>query len=146
VLLIDVNVLVYAHRQDTVDHRAYRKWLDDVLGSDGAFGVADIVLSGFLRVVTHPRIFKTPSSPDQAFAFATELRAAPNARLIEPGPRHWEIFERLCRDTAARGNLLADAFLAAIAIERGCEWITTDGDYARFKGLRARHPLRGRTA
>jgi uncharacterized protein len=144
VILIDVNVLVYAHRQDAVDHRAYREWLADVLGSDEAFGVIDIVLSGFLRVVTHPGIFKTPSTLDQAFAFAAELRAAPNATLIEPGPRHWEIFERLCRESSARGNLLADAFLAAVAIEAGCEWMTTDGDYARFKGLRARHPLRGR--
>jgi toxin-antitoxin system PIN domain toxin len=144
--LLDVNVLVYAHRQDAADHAAYREWLTKVIASEEAFGVPDMVLSGFVRVVTHPRIFKTPSTIEQALAFVADVRDAPNALRVEPGPRHWEIFERLCRETPARGNLVADAFLAAFAIEAGCEWVTTDGDYVRFKGLRSRHPLRARDA
>jgi predicted nucleic acid-binding protein len=69
------------------------------------------------------------------------LREQPNRVQLEPGPRHWEIFERLCRESGAKGNLVADAYLAALAIESGCEWVTTDRDYSRFKGLRWRHPL-----
>jgi hypothetical protein len=61
--------------------------------------------------------------------------------VLSPGPRHWQIFTGLCAETGARGNLIPDAYLAALAIETGSEWITTDGDYRRFPGLRLRHPL-----
>ena len=136
-----MNVLVYAARQDVVDHERYREWLDATLASDEPFGFATIVLSGFVRVVTHPRIFQVPSSVSTALTFVDAIQAVPNAVLIEPGPRHWSLFERLCLAGAARGNLVADAYLAALAIESGCEWITTDRDFARFSGLRWRHPF-----
>ena len=67
--------------------------------------------------------------------------SAPNRVEVVPGERHWAIFSRLCREAGARGNLIPDAWFAALAIESGCEWITTDRDYARFPGLRWRHPL-----
>ena len=114
-----------------------------MISADRAYGVADLVLSGFLRIVTHPRIFKTPTPPAQALAFCEELRTRPHATLLTPGPRHWQIFTRLCSETGARGNLVPDAYLAALAIETGSEWITTDGDYRRFRELRVRHPLDG---
>lgn len=139
-LLIDVNVLVYAHRQDAPNHPAFRRWLEAVMQSDRAYGISDIVLSGFLRVVTHPRVFKTPTPLNQAIAFTQDVRDQPNCVVVEPGRRHWDIFTRLCRNAAARGNLVADAYLAALAIESGCEWITTDRDYSRFEGLRWRAP------
>jgi toxin-antitoxin system PIN domain toxin len=94
-----------------------------------------------MRVVTHPRVFRTPTPLDTALAFVAELRAQPNRVLVQPGARHWGIFERLCRESRARGNLVADAYLAALAIESGCEWVTTDRDYSRFAGLRWRHPF-----
>lgn len=74
----------------------------------------------------------TPSTLDEALAFADVIRYHPNVVPIHPGPRHWEIFTRLCRDAKAAGNLVPDAYLAALAIEHGCEWITTDRDFARF--------------
>ncbi|MEN6506639.1 MAG: PIN domain-containing protein [Planctomycetaceae bacterium] len=64
-----------------------------------------------------------------------------NAVSVAPGSRHWQIFTDLCRQTEARGNIIADAYLAALAIESGCEWISTDRDYARFPDLKWRHPL-----
>ncbi|CUS38768.1 putative enzyme [Candidatus Nitrospira nitrificans] len=73
--------------------------------------------------------------------FAVSVREHPNAVTLTPGERHWEIFQRLCREANAKGNLVADAYLAALAIETGAEWITTDRDYARFPGLRWRHPF-----
>ena len=94
-----------------------------------------------MRVATHPRIFSPPAPVEQALAFATALRTQPNAVVLAPGPRHWEIFERLCQAASAKGNLVADAYLAALAIETGSEWITTDRDFSRFPGLRWRHPL-----
>lgn len=139
--LPDVNVLVYAHREDAPGHKGYRAWLEGVVNSDEAFAVSELVLSGFARVVTHPKVFRTPSTPAQALAFADQLREQPQCVLVSPGPRHWEIFRRLVREADAKGNLVPDAFLAALAIESGCEWVTTDRDFSRFHGLRWRHPL-----
>lgn len=140
-ILPDVNVLVYAHREDVTDHARYRRWLEDVVNGPQAFGLSDLVLSGFLRVVTHPRVFATPTPMERALAFAAALRSAPGCVRAEPGERHWDLFTALCRDTGVRGNLVPDAWFAALAIESGSEWITTDRDYARFPGLRWRHPL-----
>ena len=140
-VLPDVNVLVYAFRADTEPHEPHRAFVRGLVEGDEAFGLSSQVLSGFVRVVTHPRIFATPDPVEDALSFTRTLRASERSVAIEPGPRHWEIFERLCRDGNARGNLVADAYLAALAIESGCEWITTDRDYARFPGLRWRHPL-----
>lgn len=142
-LLTDINVLVYAYRADAPDHRAFRDWLVGTIESDEAFGVCDLVLSGFLRVVTHPRVFDPPSPLEHALGFVEVLRAQPNAVTISPGPRHWDIFTRLCRSAGVKGNLVSDAYLAALAVEAGAEWVTTDRDYARFPGLRWRHPLEG---
>ncbi|MEC4889614.1 MAG: type II toxin-antitoxin system VapC family toxin [Nitrospira sp.] len=140
-VLLDVNVLVYAHRQDTPHHDPYRRWLEALINSEQAYGVSDLVLSGFLRVVTHPQVFNPPSTMAKALAFARELRDQPNCTIINPGPRHWEIFTRLCATTDVKGNLVPDAFFAALAIEHGSEWVTADRDYHRFPGLRVRHPL-----
>lgn len=137
----DVNVLVYAHREELPEHIACKRWLDETLDADAAFGVFDAVLSGFIRVVTHPRVFKTPSSLNVALEFANGVRSHPNCIVVHPGGRHWAIFERLCRESSAKGNIVADAFLAALAVESGCEWVTTDHDYSRFAGLRWRSPL-----
>lgn len=139
--LADVNVLVYAHREDAPNHAACRDWLEALINGPESFGISELVLSGFLRVVTHPKVFTRPSPLDDALAFAEQLRSRPNSVAVAPGARHWAIFQSLCVDAGTKGNLVADAYLAAMAIESGCEWITTDRDFSRFKGLRWRHPL-----
>jgi uncharacterized protein len=133
VILPDVNVLVYAHREDAPRHEQCRRWLEGVLDGREAYGVSDLVLAGFVRVVTHPRVFSPPSPTEVALAFAEALRSHPNCVPVAPGPRHWAIFADLCRDARAKGNLVPDAYLAALAIESGSEWITTDRDYGRFR-------------
>jgi toxin-antitoxin system PIN domain toxin len=142
-LLPDVNVLVHAHREDAPNHERYREWLESTLAGESAFGVCDLVLSGFLRVATHPRVFAQPTPLDVALQFVDDVRGRPNCVVVDPGPRHWGIFRRLCQSAGVRGNLVPDAFLAALAIEHGMEWITTDRDFSRFEGLRWRHPLTG---
>jgi toxin-antitoxin system PIN domain toxin len=141
VILLDVNVLVYAFRDASPDHAAYKGWLEAAIELDEPFGVSELVLSGFLRVVTHPRVFDPPAPVTDALAFAEALRSQPTAVTVAPGAHHWAIFDRLCRSAGAKGNLIADAYLAAVAIEAGCEFITTDRDFSRFPGLRWRHPL-----
>jgi len=109
--------------------------------SESAYGMSDLVLSGFLRVVTNPRVFDAPMPTDRALAAADALRARSNCVLISPSQRHWEILGRLCREAGVKGNLVPDAYFAALAIESGSEWITTDRDYSRFAGLKWRHSL-----
>jgi len=140
-LVVDVNVLVNAYREDAEDHDKYEEWLTQTLEGDEPFGLSDLVLSRFLRVVTNPRIYDDPSPIVDALIFVDQIRGAPNAVPISPGERHWEIFENLCRRPGIRGNLVPDAYFAALAIESGADWVTCDGDFARFPGLRWRHPL-----
>ncbi|MGH3547728.1 MAG: type II toxin-antitoxin system VapC family toxin [Pseudonocardiaceae bacterium] len=140
-ILCDVNVLVFAHKEGADRHNEYRSWLEEVMNGDEAFGVSDFVLSSVLRIVTHPRVFDPPSPWDRAREFAEAVRSAPSAVPIAPGPRHWQIFTELGEKAGVRGNLVSDAYLAALAIESGSEWITTDRGFARYPGLRFRHPL-----
>jgi toxin-antitoxin system PIN domain toxin len=137
-ILPDVNVLIYAFRSDTENHPAYRKWLEGVITGELAYGMSPQVLASVIRLATHPRIFARPDPLEDAVAFASTLLDQPHCQIIEPGPRHWSIFTGLCRSAMAYGNLVQDAWLAALAIESGCEWITNDRDYARFAGLRWR--------
>jgi len=140
-ILPDVNILVYAHIEYMPDHQRYRAWLEAIVSGDQPYGMADTVLSGFLRIVTNPRIFDPPSAMESALAFVDRVRYAPSCVVIAPSARHWEIFTRLCQLDGMRGNLVSDAYLAALAIESDSEWITMDRDFARFPGLRWRRPF-----
>jgi toxin-antitoxin system PIN domain toxin len=140
-ILVDVNVLVYAHREGAPDHERYRGWLLGLMRQDEEYGMSELVLSGFIRVVTNRRISNNPTPLDIALRAADDVITRPNCRTLRPGPKHWRIFTRLCRDIDAVGNDVPDAYHAALAIEHGCEWVTTDKGFARFKGLRWRHPL-----
>lgn len=140
-ILPDVNVLIYAFRADARDHVRYKDWLEDVVNGPATFALAPQVLSAVIRICTHPRVFVTPSEPAEAFDFCEALTRQPNATLVQPGQRHWPLFRKLCTEARATGNLVPDAWFAALAIEAGCDWITTDRDYARFPGLNWRPPF-----
>ncbi len=141
-LLLDVNVCVYATRKDsTPDHPRYRTWLEGVLVGDEPVGISELVLSGIVRLLTNHRIFRQPSSTAQAFDACRALRSAPAAVPVRPGPRHWQIFESVCTEVGAKANAVPDAYHAALAIENGATWVTTDRAFARFPGLRWRLPL-----
>jgi uncharacterized protein len=140
--LPDVNVLIYAHRAESPDHPRYAAWLCRTAERAEPFALSELGASGFVRIVTNPRIWEQPTSTEDALEFIARLRSRANARVLTHGPGSWEIFERLCLESQARGKLVADAYHAALAIEYGCELVTADGDFARFAGLRYRHPLR----
>lgn len=139
-ILLDVNILLYAHREDAPEHRAIHRWLTTFLNTGAALGISELVLSSFLRIATHPSIFNPPSTLAQAMRFANQLRELPQCTVINPSVRHWEIFTDLCARANAKGNLVPDAYFAALAIESGSTWITTDRDYSRFPGLRWEDP------
>ena len=140
-ILPDVNVLVYAFRADSDRHSEYKAWLESQISGSAAYGIASQVLASVARICRHPHIFAKPSARQEVFAFCRVLLEQPNATVIVPGERHWSIFEGLCEEAKAAGNLVRDAWFAALAIESGCEWITSDRDYARFRGLKWRPPL-----
>jgi hypothetical protein len=142
VICPDVNVLVYAHRTDAEDHAAYAHWLTEACEGRQPFALSSLVLGGFLRIVTNPRIFREPTPPTAAVAVVDELLDRPQCRVVHPGPPHMAILRDLMVATSARGALVADLQHAAVAIEHGLEWVTNDGDFGRIPGLRARHPLR----
>lgn len=137
--LPDVNVLIYAHREDAPEHDRYAAWLKTLVEADEPFAAAEIVMASFLRIVTNARIFDPPTPMPTAIEFCKNFLGSPRAVFVTSSHRHWELFTQLCG--GIQGPLVADAYLAALAIEHGCELITTDSDFARFKGLRWRHPL-----
>ena len=140
-ILPDANVLIYAFRDDTQNHRLYRGWLDSVVNGDAAYAISPQILSSVVRICTHPAIFPRPSRLDQTLSFCRVLMEQPHCQLIHPGPQHWPLFTDMCARVRARGNLVQDAWFAALAIEHGCEWVTSDRHYARFPGLVWRPPF-----
>ncbi|MCB0970754.1 MAG: PIN domain-containing protein [Acidimicrobiales bacterium] len=137
---VDVNVLVYASRDDADDHAAHRAWLDLARRGPEPLGVPTAVASGFVRIVTHPRIFSTPTPLDAALGFLDVLHRSPAVEQVVPGPRHWSIFVDLCERIGATGNQVPDAFLAAMAIEQGATWVSADRGFGGYPHLRWLHP------
>jgi toxin-antitoxin system PIN domain toxin len=140
-ILCDVNILVYASREDMPDHETFKNWLANTASSHHAYGISELAFSAYLRIVTNRAIFNEPTQLEVALTFVNALRDRRNSVIVSPGPRHWGIFVDLCRKVNAKGNIVPDAYLAALAIESGSDWITTDRGFARFPGLRWRHPL-----
>lgn len=140
-MLLDTNVLIYAHRRDARRHEEYREWLEALIDGPQPYAVSDHALMGMIRIVTNPRIYRQPAMLEEALAFADQYRNQPHAMVVAPGTRFWPIFRSLCDAVGARGRLISDAYLAALAIEHGCELVTTDADFDKFPGLRTSRPL-----
>jgi toxin-antitoxin system PIN domain toxin len=139
--LIDLNLLLYAVNADSVQHVQARTWLETVLSGSEPVGFPWVVLLGFLRVSTHPRILAQPLSPGQSMEIVDGWLAVPCVRILAPREAHWRILRTLLEATGTAGNLTTDAHLAALAIENGCELCSTDGDFHRFPALRWVNPL-----
>lgn len=137
----DVNVLLYAFREECSRHLEFRTWLLDALNGTERVALFEPVLAAFLRVATHPSVFRPPTPRRLAEAFTDACLAAPAAVALRADTRHWPLFRGLCDRADCHGNLVQDAYLAALALEHECVFATTDRDFARFPGLRWRHPL-----
>jgi len=133
--LLDVNVVLSAHRADHPDHALTRAWLENLLASGEQFGVPWTVWWSFLRLSTHPRVFTIPTPLTDAGEFIAALRAQPGHVSVEPGDAHLDCLSKVCGNGEATGDLMPDAVLAALAIERGAEVVSFDRDFARFPGL-----------
>ena len=140
-ILPDVNLPVYAVDETSGYHHAARDWWDETLSSSLRVGLCYPTILGFVRLVTHRKVFANPMSVSDALACVRGWLAQPNTTLVVPTPGHWPLLERLLEATGVGANLTTDAHIAALAIEHGYAVYSNDGDFARFPGLRWVNPL-----
>jgi len=142
VILVDANVLLYAEDGSNPRHVAAREWWDARLSGASPVCLCWTVLGAFIRIGTNPRVFEHPLTLDQALSRVQSWLAQPCVRIVQPTDRHWLVFRKLLVEGQAVANLVTDAHLAALAMEHGCELMSTDSDFSRFPGLKWRNPLR----
>ena len=140
-ILLDANLLLYAHNTSSKEHRPTVSWLEKVLAGSAPIGLSWDTILAFLRVSTNPRIFIQPLHLDMAASLVSDWLAQPNVTIVGPTEKHWEIFARLLPHSRARSSLIMDAHLAALAIEHGATLCTNDRDFARFPGLKVDYPV-----
>ena len=141
-ILVDANILLYAEDELSPHHEAARAWWDAQLSGATPVCLCWTVVSAFIRISTNPRVFDSPLTLDQALSRVQSWLDQPCIRMLQPAERHWTVFSTLLKDGQATANLVTDAHLAAVALEHGCELISTDSDFSRFPGIRWRNPLR----
>jgi len=141
VILVDANLLIYAYVPELPQHEAARAWLEEQLSTAPRVGLPWPSLLAFVRLVTNPRVFERPASIAEAWARVEEWLKLPSVWVPLPTDRHTEVLGELMRKAVDRAQLVPDAHLAALAIEHGLVLCSTDGDFARFPGLRWQNPL-----
>lgn len=140
-IVVDLNILIYAVNADAMSHSQARRWWERALSEGETIGLAWSVVFGFLRLTTNARIMPRPLTPEQAFSIIDDWLAQPIVQTVAPTERHWAIVKELLAPLGAAGNLTSDAHLAGLAIEHGARLFSTDNDFARFAGLRWVNPL-----
>jgi len=135
VFLLDVNVVIAAHRVDHAQHAIARPWFDDVVAGPDWFSVPTVVWASFIRLVTNRRVLGHATPRDDAFDFVDSVCIQPNHVLLTPGPQHLQLLRSVCDEADATGDLVPDAVLAALALEHGCTVASFDRDFARFSSI-----------
>lgn len=141
-ILVDVNLLIYAKMAGLPQHERAREWFDAQLNGSSRVALPWFSLVGFVRIVTNRRAFSPPLSIEDAWRQVEEWTRQPGVWSPGPTEAHGEVLGRLLRSSSASAGLVSDAHLAALAIEHGLAVCSTDGDFARFDGLRWHNPLR----
>jgi len=141
VIIVDLNLLLYATNRDLPAHDAARAWWEGAVSADETVGLAWTVVLGFVRISTSRSVLPMPLAPRRAFEIVDDWLAQPTVRIVEPTERHWSIFKALLEGTGTAANLTSDAHLAALAIEHGALLCSADRDFGRFANLRWRNPL-----
>ncbi len=137
----DINLLVFAYTHDAPHHQAARSWWESCLSGGRTVGISWAVVLGFVRLMTSRVVLSDPMSPIEALGHARSWLDRPQARVLVPGPRHFEILTEIFDASQASGRLTTDAHLAALAIETQAELHSNDADFARFPGLRWVDPI-----
>ena len=140
-ILVDANLLIYAHVSSFPQHARARHWLDAQLSGSALVGLPWPRLLAFLRVVTNPRVFQRPESMAEAWGQVSAWLDAEVAWIPHPTERHRDVLGALLKAAGVQANLVPDAHLAALAVEHGLLLCSTDGDFGRFPDLRWQNPL-----
>lgn len=140
-ILVDANLLLYAHNASATEHSAARQWFERSVGSTDRIGIPWPSILAFVRIASNPVVFRKPATPAEAWKVVKEWFRRDNVWIPTPGAMHGEILESLLADTRVTSRLVPDAHLAALAIEHGLTLCSTDGDFSRFAGLRWSNPL-----
>jgi len=141
VKIVDVNILLYAVDSKAAQHRLARTWWERAVNGDEPIGLPWIVLTGFLRIVTNPRVFAAPHDVSSALARIDRWLALDSVRIVREKDDHWNTLRGLIASAGTAGNLTTDAHLAALAISHDAVLCSSDLDFGRFKGLRWENPL-----
>jgi len=141
VILLDANLLIYAYDSVAAEHARARSWLERRFSTREAIGLSWITILGFLRISTSRRYESNPMSTEEAASVVTDWITLQNVVLVSPTEQHWDILSDLLPKSQARGSLIMDAHLAALAIEHGATLCTNDRDFLRFPGLKVEFPL-----
>jgi toxin-antitoxin system PIN domain toxin len=144
-ILVDANLLIYAHVSSFRQHPQARTWLDAQLNGGAPVGLPWPSLLAFLRIVTNPRVFERPEPMVQAWQQVCAWLDIDTAWIPQPTDRHQEVLAALLNGGGVQANRVPDAHLAALAIEHGLLLYSTDGDFARFADLRWANPLHAHT-
>lgn len=139
--LVDLNVLLYAINRDSTHHAACLRWWERALAGDEPIGLAWVVILGFLRLATHPRVFPQPLDPEDAIDRVGTWLSHPSIRVVREIDDHWRLLAEMLGDTGTAGNLTTDAHLASLAVAHGATLVSCDTDFARFARLRWESPL-----
>lgn len=140
-ILVDANILLYAEDSSSPQHERAHQWWDAQLSGAAAVCLCWTVLCAFIRIGTNPRVFERPLTLKQAIVRVQSWLDQPCTRLIYPTERHWTVLQSLLTEGQALGNLVSDAHLAALAVQHGCELMSTDNDFARFPKVKWKNPL-----
>ncbi len=140
-IVVDVNLLIYAYDTTCPEHREAREWVEKVFSGDEPLGIPWQNIAAFLRILTYPGLLGERFTMRQVLAVVDEWVAMPHVRLLAPGERHWALFREMLVKGSVRGKLTTDAALAPLTIEYGGVLHTNDRDFARFPGLRWVNPL-----
>jgi toxin-antitoxin system PIN domain toxin len=141
VIVIDANILIYAHVQSFAQSKSARDWLDQQLNGSTRVGLPWVSLMAFLRLVTNPRVFERPEPMTDAWRQVRAWLTCEAAWIPQPTDRHVDFLDTLLALPGVHANLVPDAHLAALALEHGLTLCSTDGDFARFPSLRYLNPL-----
>lgn len=140
--ILDANLLLYAYDSSSPFHAEAKMWLEALLSGSDLVGIPWQSVGAFLRVVTHPKLPGRRYSPEEAIGLVESWMRVAGVRMLSPGERHPALLREMLVGGQARGALVTDAQLAALALEHGGFLCTTDRDFGRFEGLRWGNPLR----
>ena len=141
-ILVDVNLLLYAYDSESPHHKASRGWLEGAMSSGHAIRFSLTTVLAFVRIASDRRVYTRPLSPADACSLVETWLALPNVRVLQPGPRTWRLLARMCEEGQAKGAMVMDAHLAALALEHGASIASTDRDFMRFPDIDLMNPVK----